>query len=368
MSQWSDVPADEALRQALDAWQQGLETIRASRGQVEADLQAARRAGNNLKTAELLVTHSTCVAAEGDFKGAIRDLKDSETIYRKLHRREETVQAQYFVAKMRRLAEQDGQAKAGFVRVLPLLQSIDRLPEAADAALELGNLCVKTGEPSQALEHYAQALELQEQAGERVGVAPRLETLKGIATAHQAQGDVDGALSGYARLEAAAFESGDVGEALQAKMAQAGLLGLAGRTREADGLWTECLRVAREQGDTLVQGQCLGNLATSAASHGHDEEALQLATQARELTLATGDGTSYLGASVLLTALHARTNNTLRAYEVLANTKQTLAQAVEDPAQLDELLQPYFDSLRERIGDDAFAAAEAAYRAARQPS
>jgi len=362
------MPADEALRQALDAWQRGIEQIRASRGQVESDLQAARKAGAKVKVAELLVKHSTCLAAEGDFKGAIRDLKDSEAQYRKLHRRQETVQAQYFIAKMRRLAEQDGQAKAGFARVLPLLEGVELLPEAADAALELGNLCVKTSVPVEALQHYAKALELQEQAGERVGVAPRLETLKGIATAHQAQGDVESALSAYARLEAAALDSGDGNEALQAKLAQAGLLGLAGRTPEADGLWTECLQIARDTGNTLVQGQCLGNLATSVASQGRDEEALLLATQARDLTLANGDGTSYLGASVLLTALHVRAGNTLRAYEVLANVRQTLGASVENPAELDPLLTPYFDSLRERIGEQAYAAAEAAYLAARQPS
>lgn len=359
---------DEALQAMLEAWKESARQIGASRSEIETRIAAAKKAGNKADVAELQVSLAVCRAVEGDFSGAVHELKAATAAYRKMYREDEAQRTRYFTGKLRRLAGEDGLARADFLKVSPALEKLGRLGEAADAEVELGNIELAQSKGEDALHHFERALKLAARGGIAAGTGPRLEALKGLALAHQAQGEVDPALDAFTRMEQEALQAGEGTEAFHARRARAGLLGLARRDDEAEALWWECLELARGLGDTHAEAQCLGNLANSLAERRRDEEALKLAGEARHLALGLQDGATYLGGSVLISALQVRAGNPERAYAVLAEAGETLARLTGEPQQIDEILAPYLQALREKLGDEVFDRAAVAYQLARRPS
>ncbi len=353
---------------ALDTLAEGLGDVAQARPKLEAELEEARLGKDRSRVAELLVGVSMARVAGDDLPGAISALKEAAALYGRCRKPEEAAICRLQLGRLRRVGGDNGPAMAEHRKAGPALEKAGRYSQAAESAVELGDMLLVQGHWDRGLAEFARALELTTRADLPPADERRLMAMRGIAAAKQAQGSIDEALSWFLRIEGESMEAGLGREAHMARFARAGLLGLAGRAAEAVPLWSECLGQARELNDPLVASQCTGNLATYYAEIGDDERALKMALEGRDAALLAGDAATYVATATLLSALYVRANNPERAYESLANARGQLRQAMEDVAYADEVMAPYLATLESALGAEVYATMQARYDEARRPS
>jgi tetratricopeptide (TPR) repeat protein len=360
-----DIPEELA---ALESLVEGLGDVVAALPKLEGELEEARSKGDKVRMAELLVGISTARVTNDDLPGAIKALKEATALYGRRRKSEEAGICRLQLGRLRRIAGEDGLAMAEQRKASPALEKAGRFVQAAEAAIELGDMLLVQGEWDRALPEFARALALTEKAKLAPAADSRLMALRGIAASKQALGKVDEALSWYQRIESEASEVGAEHEAYMARFARAGLLALASRTAEAVPLWADCLGRARANDDAFTASQCTGGLATYYAEIGEDELAFKMAFEGRDAALLIGDANTYIGMSTLVSALYIRASNPERAYESLANAGTELARAMGDAAYAQEVMAPYMATLQSRLGDKVFGTMQARYEEARRPS
>lgn len=173
---------------------------------------------------------------------------------------------------------------AALVLAMPGLQGRD----AAHAHAVAGMALESSGQRQAALEHYARATQLADEAGDRAcgaGVAVRRSGL--LARAGQASE----AQQGLQQALALARDEGELALQCAALNALGVLAFEAGDAATARGHYDAALALARQCGERRVEGAVLGNLGNLAATAGHTAEARVHAEAALQVLRELGDRT-----------------------------------------------------------------------------
>ena len=197
------------------------------------------------------------------------------------------------------------------------------------------------------------SLALYRQLGDESGI---YSSLRFLAAAAEADGDLDGATSAYAKAAAAAREGGDDLGVASALSSQGHIALIRGDLPLAENLTSEALTLFRRIGRPRGVVVSLGNLALVALLRGHDEEAAPLLREALQAVAGTADVEGKAYAVEMAAVLVGRTGAGYeRALELIAAGERMLAELGSSLTPVEaELRAEFLERARAELAEPAF--------------
>lgn len=238
-------------------------------------------------------------------------------------------------------------------RTQPDERSLGRCRVLCDA----GQLCWFMGRHDEARRYLEESRDLAHALGDAGRIAAVMQPL---GLTYLALGDRSAAQSLYEATVAMARQSGNRRAELVAGNSLAQLHRAAGRLAEAESLFASVIAIARELGDRESVAIGLLNQSMALISRGDTAAARPLLDEVRDIAAAVGSQPVAQSLLEVSAGLAAAEGDARRAAELFGAAEARSARTgIRRDANDEAFLQPLLQRARERLGADAFAAAQA---------
>lgn len=342
--------------------------------QAEQAVLQARRRGDAAALAEALVDYANALALVARFADARDALDEAADNYRALRRTEDEATSTLFAASFARLSlDYEGVYKRGAyaIALLP-----PQHPIAQSAYLEMAEMAMVTGDAERAAQFYDRALQIA-QANDTPPAD--LASLYGKrARAYVGAGNPDAARDDLATAVGLLHQVGSQARVVLAAVELATLLANVGAyddsiayVDDAEAIAAEVLADPPDDETAQDMLRALADISLVRASVALFQQDLQTGFEqaeiARQRALDAVHPVAYMSAVFNLARLYDAFGDRVNAYAILATGYVTLGDLLgEDTARAS--FEPSFSHLRERWGEDAYAAVRAEYERQRRES